>query len=146
MEFRLTYEGKLLAHKGGRAGHVHEIRQEFHKQLKVLWDEHPVLKRGHPSGPTIQEPNEVRGKTFLRDGYKWKPIVTESNGLICALDILLLRNGPPGKVRTDIELGCAPIVLRRFSTLYALRVRRNWGRKRQSPGKIRFTRCCKMTV
>ena len=64
MEFRLTYEGKLLAHKGGRAGHVHEIRQEFHKQLKVLWDEHPVLKRGHPSGPTIQEPNEVWGKTF----------------------------------------------------------------------------------
>ena len=33
----------------------------------------------------------------------WKPIVTEDNGLICALDILMLRKGPPGEVRTDID-------------------------------------------
>ena len=30
-------------------------------------------------------------------------MVTEENGLICALDILMLRNGPPGQVRTDID-------------------------------------------
>ena len=133
MEFRLTYEGKLLAHKGGRAGHVHEIRQEFHKQLKVLWDEHPVLKRGHPSGPTIQEPNEVWGKTSLQDGYKWKPIVTESNGLICALDILMLRNGPPGKVRTDID--------NRLKTLFdALRIAspEELGKETPKPGQDPF--------
>ncbi len=30
-------------------------------------------------------------------------MVTKDNRLICALDILMLRNGPPGKVRTDID-------------------------------------------
>ncbi len=30
-------------------------------------------------------------------------MATEDNHLICALDILMLRNGPPGKVRTDID-------------------------------------------
>ena len=103
MEFRLTYAGKLLAHKGGRSGHVHDIRQEFHKQLKVLWNEHPVLMRGYPEGPSIPDPEKCWGATFEQHGFMWKPIATEDNGLICALDILMLRKGPPGKVRTDID-------------------------------------------
>ena len=133
MEFRLTYEGKLLAHKGGRSGHVHDIRQVFHKQLKVLWNEHPVLKRGHPSGPTIPDPDEIWGKTFPQNGYNWKPIVTESNGLICALDILMLRNGPPGKVRTDID--------NRLKTLFdALRIASpdELGKETPKPGQDPF--------
>ena len=107
MEFRLTYAGKLLTHSDNkqqnRSLHVHDIRKEFHKQLKILWKEHPVLKRGHSSGPIIPEPEMVMGNTFNQDGFKWKPIVTDGNGLICALDILMLREGPPGKVRTDID-------------------------------------------
>ena len=103
MEFRLTYAGKLLAHKGGRSRHVHNIRQELHKQLKVLWNEHPVLRRGYPEGPNIPNPENTWGATLEQHGFMWKPIATEANGLICALDILMLRKGPPGKVRTDID-------------------------------------------
>ena len=103
MEFRLTYAGQLLSHKKGRSRHVHEIRQEFHEQLKILWNEHPVLKRGHHSGPNIPNPETMWGEIFPENDYNWKPIVTESNGLICALDILMLREGPPGEARTDID-------------------------------------------
>ena len=103
MEFRLTYAGRLLAHKGGRSGHVHDIRQKFHEQLKVLWNEHPVLKQGYPSGSNVPNPETMWGKTYLENRYNWKPIVTAENGLICALDILMLRKGPPGKVQTDID-------------------------------------------
>ncbi len=115
MEFRLTYAGKLLSHKGGRSGHVHDIRQKFHEQLKILWHEHPVLKRGYPSGSNIPDPETMWGETFRVKEYNWKPIVAENNGLICALNILMLRKGPPGKVRTDID--------NRLKTLFdALRV------------------------
>ena len=31
------------------------------------------------------------------------PLVNEGNGLICALDILLLRDGKPGKTLTDLD-------------------------------------------
>ena len=103
MEFRLTYAGKLLAHKGRRSGHKHDIRQVFHQQLKNFWTEHPVLNRGYPSGANIPDPETMWGTTLRQDGYNWKPMVTENNGLICALDILMLRKGPPGKVRTDID-------------------------------------------
>ena len=103
MEFRLTYAGKLLAHKGGRSGHVHDIRQEFHQQLKIFWTEHPVLNRGFPSGSGIPNPETMWGIIFPQNYFNWKPMVTKNNSLICALDILMLRKGPPGKVRTDID-------------------------------------------
>ena len=103
MEFRLTYAGELLAHKGGRSRHVHDIRQKFHWQLRNFWTEHPVLNRGYPSGSGIPNPDTMWGKICPQHGYNWKPMATEDNHLICALDILMLRNGPPGKVRTDID-------------------------------------------
>ena len=103
MEFRLTYAGKLLAHKGGRSGHIHELRQEFHRQLETFWTEHPVLNRGYPSGAGIPNPDEMWGQVLPQNNYNWKPMVTPENGLVCALDILMLRKGPPGKVRTDID-------------------------------------------
>ena len=42
-------------------------------------------------------------ETFHKDEFCWKPIVTENNGLICKLDILMLRKGPPGKTLYDID-------------------------------------------
>jgi hypothetical protein len=50
MEFRLTYEGSLLAttQRNNRVPQKHRIRQEFHKQLKRLWDIKPYLKSGQP--------------------------------------------------------------------------------------------------
>ena len=40
---------------------------------------------------------------FKHDGFEWLPIVTGTNGLICKLDILMLRAGAPGDVLHDVD-------------------------------------------
>ena len=98
MEFRLTYEGKLLSR--AKPLDVHAIRKKFHKQLKRLWGEHPVLNRGHSTAPVIcPSMREI----IPENDFNWLPIVTKKNGLVCGLDILMLRKGPPGGTITDID-------------------------------------------
>lgn len=105
MQFHLTYNGPLRSSRDsnnpGKTAHKHDIRRKFHKQLKKLWETHPVLTRGHSSAPVI-------GSTSMKEttsefGYTWKALVTESNGLTCELDILMLRDGLPGEVLHDID-------------------------------------------
>ena len=110
MEFRLTYDGPLLAHRDDerlkkRKLHVHDIRQKFHKQLKVLWEQHPILQSLISAPSEYHQPPHppVMMRIFKDDGFNWLPIVNESNGLICKLDILLLRSGRPGAVLWDID-------------------------------------------
>ncbi len=45
MQFRLVYEGPLKAasNSNTRVREKHAIRKQFHKQLKELWEVHPVL-------------------------------------------------------------------------------------------------------
>lgn len=102
MEFTLTYIGKLLAfttdqnRAPGRALHVHDIRREFHEQLKRSWNTHPVL-----AARAAQSPDHI--EAFEHDGFNWIPLATKSNGLICKLDMTMLRSGDPGDVLTDID-------------------------------------------
>jgi hypothetical protein len=110
MEFRLTYAGRLLAHRDGaqmpqRSLHIHEIRRVFHKQLKALWASHPVLKELHDKPPEwhAKRPGPPLVQFFAHDGFSWLPIVTEASGLICKVDILLLRVGQPGQVVYDVD-------------------------------------------
>src|SRR5262245_57004992 len=42
-------------------------------------------------------------KIYKHDGFDWLPIVTEQNGLICKLDILMLREGVPRAVLHDVD-------------------------------------------
>ena len=112
MDFRLTYAGPLLAHQDGaplpnRTAHVHQLRQCFHKQLKVLWAEHPIMQQVAREGTSVSlyvgsgapPLNEV----FKHDGFNWLPMATKANGLICKVDILMLRQGQPGRVTYDID-------------------------------------------
>ena len=56
MEFRLTWEGRLLAtnssnlSKPARKDDKHKMRQEFHPQLKRFYEITPYLHTGKPSG------------------------------------------------------------------------------------------------
>lgn len=105
MEFRLTYSGRLLAHTTDRrlperSLHVHDIRKEFHKQLTVLWQQHPNLNVKRSATAIV---GGQRWQEFQHDGFTWRPLVTEDNGLICKLEILLLRHGAPGHVMYDID-------------------------------------------
>ena len=103
MEFRLTYAGELFTRARGRdrSLRLHAIRKNFHKQLQRLWTEHPVLRRGYSTAPVIDSTPMKTNKTKF--GFNWRPIVTADNGLICGLDILMLRAGPPGQTRSDID-------------------------------------------
>ena len=47
-------------------------------------------------GPPLNE-------LFDSDGFKWLPIATKENGLICRVEILMLRSGQPGQVLYDID-------------------------------------------
>jgi len=102
MELRLTYAGELRSSRSEfsnskRAHHVHKIRKCFHKQLKKLWSIHPGLVAAAPfAGPIMSE-------IFTCEGFKFRPMVTKRNGLICKLDILMLRDGKPGQVLSDID-------------------------------------------
>jgi hypothetical protein len=106
MQFRLVYEGPLLSHRDDeklkeRSLHVHSIRKKFHTQLAKLWTDHPVLANG-----TFNKMGTIGSRiiqTYDREGFLFKPLVDESNGLICALDILLLRDGKPGHTLADID-------------------------------------------
>jgi hypothetical protein len=62
MQFRLTYEGNLLASQPGDASHgngdkkhdhKHELRQIFHRQLKRLREITPILEYGRKQRPRL---------------------------------------------------------------------------------------------
>ena len=99
MEFHLVYAGGLLKSAGGtnrRAWEKHAIRRHFHFQLKKLWETHPALN--YYANKTVEEPGEPP-QPFLerlayaheRGGIGFVPLMTKANGLVCLLDILLLR-------------------------------------------------------
>jgi hypothetical protein len=121
MEFRLTYAGPLLsardtAPRNKRSDHVHAIRRVIHRQLKELWGNHPVLAEIREFGQ--KHPGYRTYGVNEGNGFNWLPMVTEANGLICKLDILMLRHGPPGEVLHDVD--------NRLKTLFdALRMARS---------------------
>ena len=117
MEFRLTYQGLVLAEtikgelQNARATAKQEIRKRFHHQLKRLWEITPYLSEGQ------KEPKhgwDNAGKIFgrlppentiaslakdnFRFGYRFVPLITRSLNVVCSIDVLFLRNGPPGAV------------------------------------------------
>ncbi|HRP11675.1 MAG TPA: hypothetical protein PLK37_11615, partial [Terricaulis sp.] len=121
MEFRLTYEGKLLSsgNNNPRPGHKHAIRMHFHEQLFRLWKFNrslsilarcttPSLKAAHQSflRPEGEEPlppgRDLYLKLLQRNypmfGTNWAPLVTEDSGLTCAVDVLFLRRGARGGI------------------------------------------------
>jgi hypothetical protein len=103
MELRLTYAGPLRAHQGEsreeqRAKNVHAMRKCFHKQLKSFWTQHPYLKGIDPNTRT-----HINFMHFMENGFDFLPLVTEEVGVICQVDILMLRYGEPGRVLYDMD-------------------------------------------
>ena len=110
VEFHLVYSGNLLKGAGTnkRSYEKHSIRRQLHAQLKRLWETHPALKEY--AAKTVERDDDgnilVSPKPFLdylADGYatggvRFIPLITEPNGLICSLDILLLRPEAPGTI------------------------------------------------
>lgn len=126
MRFTLTYDGPLSS-AGNSVPHKdqkHEIRRQFHRQLAELWSQRPSLRtyletyrQREPSdewqdaGPTRHPgpmPTAHYGSVaqgilvpFPRCGFTFVPLATKRYDLSCELDILFLRNQPPGKLFED---------------------------------------------
>jgi hypothetical protein len=104
MEFRLIYDGDLLKASSGkkrRPWEKHSIRRHLHPQLQKLWEVHPALK--YYAAHTVEEEGKPPQKFLdaLAHAHKkadtgFIPIITEPNGLMCELDVLLLRPERPG--------------------------------------------------
>lgn len=122
MKFRLTYEGPLYStqrdsigdQKDGKAKHKHMLRQHFHKQLKQLWATDKFLKEATRQKIETVAPRAPSGKSYWSAegdevslaqavaanyeeyGYRFVPLVRESETLLCSLDVLFLRRDIPG--------------------------------------------------
>ncbi len=111
MEFHLVYSGPLLKSAGNtqrRTWEKHALRGILHEQLKRLWETHPALKtyaaktveigengeRFYPNRPFL----DYVAHGYARAGIGFIPLMTEANGLVCELDILLLRPEGPGQI------------------------------------------------
>ena len=109
MEFHLVYAGGLIksANAKGVAWEKHAIRRHLHDQIKRLWETHPalnfyaskVVEQDDEGNPTPSRPFlNVLAENYLRAGIGFIPLMTKANGLICSLDILLLRPDRPGTI------------------------------------------------
>lgn len=96
MQFRLVYRGQLKGRNSKNNSHIHEIRREFHQQLRTLWQQPPLdtragwLERSPPVG-------EI---SLLEDvgAFAFAPLVSTKLSLHAELEILFLRPAPPGEV------------------------------------------------
>lgn len=104
VEFRLIYRGRLPAASASSTRNTdkHRIRPEFHKQLKILWQEHRGL-HGWETQPSIAIPGgtfrtfaDVWADRYERCGHRFLPLVCDRLGIACSLDILFLRRDNPG--------------------------------------------------
>lgn len=113
VEFRLLYQGELLpcSNTHRRAAEKHQIRRNFHPQLRRLWSvKHGLLQLAKQEGSrSIAEKNQTPisdqhrfdegiaaiGRNWARAGFNFVPLVTEKFLLRCSIDALFLR--PEGK-------------------------------------------------
>ncbi len=114
VDFRLIYEGRLSAStpNDGRVKNKHEVRKAIHKQLASLYKQHHALRSRPIAGskPWL----DAIADTYARCGFRFVPLVNESQALVCGLDILFLRRDEPGHI---LKSGGGGDIDRRIVTL-----------------------------
>jgi hypothetical protein len=97
MEFYLFYDGPLKAK--GTAKDKNSLREKFHAQLAVLWQQVPIA--GDPG--MLSFPPAKRSVSVIKKAgeFTFAPLVCEALFLICELDITFLRPEAPGSVITQ---------------------------------------------
>jgi hypothetical protein len=102
MRFILTYRG-LLPSSGNRQD-KHNIRKQFHPQLKRQWEIDECLSQMQRVNETVRKetaPSEFLNATALeiqRGAFSFIPLVTKHLHLVCSLDITMLRPEAPGQL------------------------------------------------
>ena len=100
MNFRLIYEGPLSSSRSATPKEKQAIRRVLHPQLAELWRQPPLLG-------LVEEHSAFNENAFgpgnvlmivRRGNFAFVPVVSTRLKLICHLDILFLRPGPPGSL------------------------------------------------
>jgi hypothetical protein len=113
MELKLTYDGLLLgaSRTNTRAQHKHDIRRQFHPQLRRFWETHAILRRASARmflpgkwqlTNSLEDPGpllwEGLAEKYERMGYNFVPLARQEAMVICSVRILFLRIDPPGSL------------------------------------------------
>ena len=79
MEFTLYYHGELKSN--GDPCHKHTLRQHFHRQLKALWKQHPLVD--FKDLLTNKSKNNPLGLRRNLKEFNFVPLVAENIFLNC---------------------------------------------------------------
>ena len=120
VRFRLFYEGSLGSQSGRpeehqrdpKSDHKHDIRMVFDRQLKHLWETMPSLAAWETDGGILgmNFHKRVSMKSALYNvqpelaGYKFVPLVCAEFGILCKIDVLILRRDKPGGIWTSRDI------------------------------------------
>jgi hypothetical protein len=94
MRFRLIFRGQIPGDIRGFTKEKHQIRQQFHPQLRELWNQHPALLMLGGSPGRI---DELAGQ-HDKFGFGFVPLVQAENAMACSLNIVLMRRGEPHRL------------------------------------------------
>jgi hypothetical protein len=96
MKFRLTYEGEIRPR--GSLGDIHAIRQQFHPQLKRLWEHEPFseLRDQWLREKNAEDPTASYACITSIGSKKYAPLI--ATHLAAELDIVLLRQQVKGQL------------------------------------------------
>ena len=99
MEFRLVYEGPLLA-QGAKAAHKWEIRRALHPQLAQLWLGKPLVT----AAPRLLDASPQRTPESIiveRDGLRFAPLISQRLNLYAEISVLLMRQQAQGALFSE---------------------------------------------
>ncbi len=101
MKFTLIYDGPLKSN--GKTEHKHELRQHFGKQLENVWKRSPLDGFWNEIQDEAHREHDYRKGHFIhsKGGIDFVALVNEGAGLMCKLDVTLLRPGSPGRIITQ---------------------------------------------
>lgn len=97
MRLVLHYRGALKAN--GSIEHKHHIRQHFHEQLALLWQQPPL----NEIAPFLLKLRDGSDYCLLRPlgDHMFVPLITAEMNVVAELRVVLLRPEPPGRLITS---------------------------------------------
>ena len=96
MRLVLHYRGHLRSN--GKPNHKHELRQTFHRQLRTLWSQKPLVEQTE-----LLVPRKGGNYSLVRplEDFIFVPLISAEMNVVAELDVVLLRPEPPGSLITQ---------------------------------------------
>lgn len=95
MEFYLRYDGTLKSNAKPKV--KHELRKNFHKQLKSLCSNDALLK-GRTDWDLSGDHSNSGASLVSRGNFMFAPLITSKLSLLAEIDITLLWGDLPGQI------------------------------------------------